>query len=52
MICLVFEMARTRGMSIGAVTVSDKVSVGAPRYTIISIDQDTGSVWVFRAIPS
>jgi hypothetical protein len=30
-------MARTRGMSIGAVTVSDKVSVGAPRYTIISI---------------
>jgi hypothetical protein len=30
-------MARTRGMTIGAMTVSDKVSVGAPRYTIISI---------------
>ena len=30
-------MSRTRGMSIGAVTVSDKISVGAPRYTIISI---------------
>ena len=30
-------MSRTRGMSIGAVPVSDKVSVGAPRYTIISI---------------
>ena len=30
-------MSRTRGMSIEAVTVSDKVSVGAPRYTIISI---------------
>ena len=30
-------MSRTRGMNIGAVPVSDKVSVGAPRYTIISI---------------
>ena len=30
-------MSGTREMSNGAVTVSDKVSVGAPRYTIISI---------------
>ena len=30
-------MARTSRMTIGAMTVSDKVSVGAPRYTIISI---------------
>ena len=30
-------MSRTRGMSIGAVPVNDKVSVDAPRYPIISI---------------
>ena len=30
-------VSKTKEISIGAVPVSDKVSVGAPRYTIISI---------------